>query len=57
MLDIGTAVNVSRPRHGDSPHLHEFSGTIRDIKDGMYIVEDQDCILFTIEQDEIESAE
>lgn len=51
---IGDGVNVSEPKHPYNIHTHSFSGTIVDIVDDTYIVEDQDSDFFPIEEDEID---
>jgi len=52
---IGDDVNVYGPKHSDtSIHSHSFNGTIVDIVDDTYIVEDQDSDFFPIEEDEID---
>jgi hypothetical protein len=54
-LSVGDTVDVSDPKHNDSTHCCSFTGTVKKLEKGCFIVvEDQDFNCFAIEPDEIE---
>lgn len=54
-IKVGDTVDVSDPKHNDSTHCCSFTGTVKKLEKGCFIiVEDQDFNCFAIETDEIE---
>lgn len=53
--NIDDEVNVTDPKHIDSPHNNAFTGTVIDNTHDFYLIEDQEGAFFNIEEDEIEN--
>lgn len=56
-LEKGINVDVTAPKHDDSPHNCGFNGTVNEVKDDCVCVKDMDENVWDIELDEIEDWE